>query len=226
MAEIRSADAWKTYAYWAVWVGIAFFSVYPTCNWLTSLRGSYVDLYFSAELDVPFIPEFMLVYLSMYVLFAMPPFFLQVVALQRLGKQLIAGTLLSGLVFLLVPTRLGFDRQVPDSELFAPLYSGMFEVDMPHNMVPSLHVVFSALILLSLVDAGTSMRQRALWYAWLIAICASTLLVHQHHLIDVVAGLAMALLLRHVIGGEKNAQSNSNAGPDTHEYSGGFGRGT
>jgi membrane-associated phospholipid phosphatase len=199
MATTHSANAWKTYAFWAMWVGVAFFSVYPTCNWLTSLRGEYFSLYFPGELNVPFVPEFIVVYLSMYVLLAMPPIFLQVAELTALGKQLIAGTLFSGLIFMILPARLGFVRQVPEGEFFGPLYSTMFTVDMPHNMVPSLHVVFSALILLALAGATTDERYRLLWYGWLIVICASTLLVHQHHLIDVVAGLALAFLLRQKI---------------------------
>ena len=146
----RSINAWKTFAFWALWVGVAFFAVYPTCNWLTSLRGDYFSLYLPIELNVPFVPEFIVFYLSMYVLFAMPPFFLRVPELTALGKQLIVGTLVSGLIFLLVPTRLGFTRQIPDGELLAPVYVKMFSVDLPHNMVPSLHVVFTALIALAL----------------------------------------------------------------------------
>ena len=196
MTTARSIDAWKTYAFWAMWVGVAFFSVYPTCNWLTSLRGEYFSLYFPAELEVPFVPEFIVVYLSMYVLFAMPPFFLKVAELTALGKQLIVGTLLSGLTFLVLPAKLGFVREVPEGELLESLYSAMFAVDMPHNMVPSLHVVFSALILLSLAGSDAGERLRPFWYGWLIVICASTLLVHQHHLLDVVAALALVYLLR------------------------------
>jgi membrane-associated phospholipid phosphatase len=199
MTTIQPASVWKTYAFWAMWVGVAFFSVYPTCNWLTSLRGEYFSLYFAAELDVPFVPEFIVFYLSMYVLFAMPPFFLKVAELTALGKQLIAGTLISGLVFLLVPARLGFVREVPESGLIESIYSTLFAVDMPHNMVPSLHVVFSTLILLALANASAGEQNKILWYGWLMVICASTLLVHQHHLIDVVAGLALAFALRRII---------------------------
>ena len=68
MASTHSTNVWRIYAFWAMWVSVAFFSVYPICNWLTSRRGEYFSLYFSAELNVPFVPEFMLVYLFMYVL--------------------------------------------------------------------------------------------------------------------------------------------------------------
>jgi len=196
MATTYSDNVWKTYAFWAMWVGVAFFSVYPTCNWLTSLRGDYFSLYLPGETSLPFVPELMLVYLSMYVLFAMPPFFLRVTELTALGKQLVAGTLASGLIFILLPTKLGFDRQIPESDVFGPLYSAMFSVDLPHNMVPSLHVVFSALILLALANSKAGEHYKILWFGWLIVICGSTLLVHQHHVIDVVAGLALVYLLR------------------------------
>jgi len=122
-----------------------------------------------------------------------------VAELTALGKQLIAGTLIAGLIFMLLPTRLGFDRQIPDGEFFGPIYSTMFSVDLPHNMVPSLHVVFSSLILLSLVESANGRRYDVLWFSWLVLICASTLFVHQHHLIDVAAGLALAFLLRQKI---------------------------
>jgi membrane-associated phospholipid phosphatase len=195
MPTTHSANVWRIYAFWAMWVGVAFFSVYPTCNWLTSLRGEYFSLYFPVELNVPFVPEFMLAYLSMYVLFIIPPFFLQAAELRGLGKQLIAGTLLSGLIFMLLPTRLGFARALPDDGFFGPIYSNLFAIDLPHNMVPSLHVVFSALILLAMAGTTKKTSYKLFLYCWLLVICASTLLVHQHHLIDVVAGLALAFLL-------------------------------
>lgn len=196
MSIEKSTSVWKTYAFWAIWVGVAFFSVYPTCNWLTSLRGEYFDLYLPVELGVPFVPQFMLAYLSMYVLFALPPFFLKVAELTALGKQLIAGTIISGLVFMILPAKLGFTRVVPEDGIFGPLYSSLFSIDMPHNMVPSPHVVFSSLILLALSGASEPRVSKVFWYGWLLLICASTLLVHQHHLIDVIAGLAIAFLLR------------------------------
>lgn len=195
----NTSNVWKTYAFWAAWVGVAFFSVYPTCNWLTSLRGEYFNLYLPVELGVPFVPQFIIAYLSMYVLFALPPFFLNVPELTALGKQLIAGTILSGLVFMILPAELGFARVVPEGRMLGPLYSNLFSIDMPHNMVPSLHVVFSSLIILALSGASKPKVNKLFWYGWLLVICASTLLVHQHHLLDVIAGLAMAFVLRNRI---------------------------
>lgn len=189
-------DAWRTYGYWAFWVGIAFFGIYPTSNWLTSLRAGTYALYIPAELNIPFWPEFIWLYLSMYVLFAFPPFFLGTQRLQALGKQLVIATALCGLAFLVFPAHLGFERVIPDAGLYRPIFQNLFTIDQPHNMAPSLHIVFSSMILLALLDVTRRQPLRLLWWIWLVLVCASTLLVHQHHLIDVITGLLLTLLMR------------------------------
>jgi len=146
MNHTITKEIWKTYGIWALWVGVAFFSVYPTCNWLTSQRENPFHIYFNGELSIPFIPDFIWIYLSMYLLFLAPPFFLNIGQLIALGKQLIWGTLFSGLAFLLFPAQLGFTRVIPSSDFYQQLYANLFAIDLPHNLVPSLHIVFSALI--------------------------------------------------------------------------------
>jgi len=204
MDAISVKNIWKTYSYWALLIGIAFFTIYPTCNWLTSQRTYALALYLDSELNIPFIPEFAWAYLSMYVLFLMPPFFLDILQLKALGKHLLAGTFFSGLVFLVLSAKLGFVRIVPEEPFYRSLFTGLFAVDMPHNMVPSLHVVFSALILFALLDASITRLSKTVWWGWIVLILASTLLVHQHHLLDVFTGLVVALMLRRLIGKEGN----------------------
>lgn len=187
---------WKTYGFWAFWVGILFFSIYPTCNWLTSKRSHPLALYIEPELSIPFVPEFVWIYFSMYFLFLAPPFFLDVSRLKVLGKQLVVGTILSGIIFIIFPTNLGFGRVAPDNSFYASLFSNLFAIDLPHNMVPSLHVVFSALILLLLADTSQIAMVKLFWWIWLILICVSTVLVHQHHILDVIAALALASFCR------------------------------
>lgn len=199
-------NIWRTYAYWSLWISIAFFSVYPLCNWLTAHREATLNLYIAPELSIPFVPEFAWVYLSLYVLFLIPPFALDPARLRTLGGQLVAATIFCGLIFLLLPARLGFERTVPDDPFYAALFVNMFAVDLPHNMVPSLHVVFSALILFAVSDGPRPSLVKVVFVGWLVLICVSTLLVHQHHLLDVVAGLLIAIMFRRFMGkGEGHA---------------------
>ena len=144
---------------------------------------------------MPFVPQFIWAYLSMYLLFLMPLFFVPAERIPALGKQLVAGTVVSGLLFLLLPADLGFTRTVPSDPLYASLYAAIFSVDKPHNLVPSLHVVFSSAIALACADAARPLA-RTLLQAWLALIVLSTVLVHQHHILDVVAAVPLVFLLR------------------------------
>jgi membrane-associated phospholipid phosphatase len=71
----------------------------------------------------------------------------------------------------------------------------VFSIDRPHNLVPSLHVIFSCAIALACADFASGALRIAL-LAWLVVIVASTLLVHQHHLLDLLVAFAIVYLLR------------------------------
>lgn len=180
---------------WGTLVGIAFFGVYPTTNWLTGLRESQHELFIQIELGIPFVPHFIWLYLSMYLLFGLPPFFLDEERLKQLGKELILGTVIAGLIFLLLPGHLGFSRTLPADNFYRPIFQGMFSVDKPYNLVPSLHVVYTAAISAA-VMARVSPGLRAMLGIWACLIMASTVLVHQHHILDVTTGLLLAFLIR------------------------------
>ncbi len=202
--EYNTKAIWKTYGYWAFWVGIAFFSVYPLCNWITSQRLNVYHLYLSEELSIPFIPSFFWIYMSLYFLFILPPFFLSVSQLELLGKRIVLGTLISGGIFLLFPSRLGFERIIPNG-FYSKMFTSIFDLDLPHNMAPSLHVVYSTFILLAIYKSSSKKIVHIMTGLWLVLIMASTIFVHQHHLIDIVLAIAITLLVSLIfIKGEKN----------------------
>lgn len=194
-AQISFSKRLTTFLLWGGLVGLAFFSVYPTMNWLTGLRDHQYSLFIEPELRVPFVPAFIWFYLSMYILFILPPFFLSPDSLRRLAKELILATGLAGVVFLIMPARLGFPRILPADSFHRTVFEKLFAIDQPFNLVPSLHVVYSTAIVLA-IFAQASTTTRSLLTAWLALIVASTILVHQHHLIDIFAGLALALMMR------------------------------
>ena len=202
----RANSTWWTYAYWFFWISVVFFTVYPACNWLTAQRGMTFDLYVEAELSIPFIPEFVWAYLSLYIIFFVPPFLLKPARMDVLGKQLVAATIFCGIIFLLFPAQLGFERSVPVDPFYRSIFANLFAVDLPHNMVPSLHVAFSSLILFTVIDVQRTILPKIIFGTWLVLVCASTVFVHQHHLLDVVTGLLVAAAFIRFIGkGERHA---------------------
>jgi hypothetical protein len=153
-----------------------------------------MHLYFEAELQIPFVPAFVWAYLSMYVLFLMPLAFVPRANMPALGRQLVAGCFVSALCFLLLPAELGFARVVPEG-FHQAIFARIFSIDRPYNLVPSLHVVFSSAIALACLDFARGAARVGL-IVWLCVIVASTLLVHQHHLLDVVSALVIVAILR------------------------------
>lgn len=190
--------AWKCYGYWAFWVGIAFFTIYPLCNWLTSQRENVYHLYMQSELSIPLVPQFMWIYLSFYVLFIMPPLFLNQQELTKLGKEIILGTFISGIIFLLFPSVLGFERMVPTGA-YKDMFETIFALDLPHNMAPSLHIVYSGAILLAIFQATQKVGIKIVALLWLLLISLSTLFVHQHHLLDIFLGYSIVIVFNKIL---------------------------
>jgi hypothetical protein len=195
VAAAPPAGRVRTYLVWSFWIGVAFFGVYPAMNWVTSLRRAPLHLYFTRELAIPFIPQFIWAYLSMYLLFLLPWFFIPVARMPALGRQLIAGTLMSAVFFLLIPAELGFAREVPAQAPYTAMYARMFGIDRPYNLVPSLHVIYSCAIALACADFARGAVRVAI-FCWLVVIVASTVFVHQHHLLDLVSAFAVVAFLR------------------------------
>ena len=112
-------------------------------------------------------------------------------------RRLVVASLIGGLVFLALPAQLGFRRAHAMPASGSRLYDGIYRIDNRFNTVPSFHVIYTASILLAFIEVATP-RLRRLYLAWLVVVCASTVLTHRHHLLDVAAGLAIAVAVRAV----------------------------
>ena len=183
---------WWVYGRWFAINILAFAVLYPLVNWWTGLRGTNTGFYLTAELSIPFVPEWIWVYLSINLVFLVPPVVLTAPQMSLLGRRMLAATLAGCAIFAVLPARLGFPRMLPEDPIYRLIFSTLFEADGPHNLVPSLHVAYASLCAYSFARASARSIVRAAWWLWLPLIMASTVLVHQHHLLDVVSGACLA----------------------------------
>ncbi len=187
--------------------GAAFIIVYGGCNRFTASRADVGAWMWEWERHIPFIREMVVPYWSLDLFFC-GAFLLcsSRLELNLLTKRLIAVTALSGVCFLLFPLKLALPRPEPEGWT-APLFRALYANDMPYNMAPSLHISLRSLVW---VFYGTILRGRLRRIAkiWFILIGASTLLVWQHHLIDVATGFLMGWLVAALI-------------PDPRQHAGG-----
>jgi hypothetical protein len=131
--------------------------------------------------------------MSIYVLFLAGPF---IIRERREFTALILGLaisiLLGGIGFLLLPARAAFP---PPGEL--GVWTGLFHLadrlNLDHNMVPSLHVALSVACVAAFSRRANKPGRFALWW-WAAGISASTLLTHQHHVLDVVIGWVVGVV--------------------------------
>lgn len=152
------------------------------------------------ELDIPFRPEWSAVYLSMIPLLLLLP-----LARRRwqdlfpVFVTLVAETIIAAGFFIAFPVQSSFAPRDASGA-----WSGVFlladTLNLERNLFPSLHVAYAVTAALAL--APTVERWgRALLFGWATSIAASTLLIHEHHLLDVAGGVLLAVLAWRTIGG-------------------------
>ena len=183
-------DVLRLYLLLGLALDALFIVVYGGPNLLTAYRDPRLRLYWDWELEIPMVEPMILVYFSVLPLFLLPAFRLDAQGLKLLAKRMAAAMILAGAVFLVLPTELGFTRDPHDGG-FASLFALLRMADLPYNLFPSLHVALSGLVIAALYPESPAWA-RALFGLWLTAICFAVVLVHQHHLIDVLGGLLVA----------------------------------
>jgi membrane-associated phospholipid phosphatase len=149
----------------------------------------HVDFPFEAR--VPFVPDAAAIYLTVLPLLMMAPFALRNVgAILPLVVALILETVVGFLGFMLLPVEASaFDRALPATD--SALYNFANWLNLEGNYLPSLHVAFAVTATLAYC-ARTGAVGKTILITWTVAIALSTLLIHQHYVLDVITGAALA----------------------------------
>ena len=177
----------------SVFLSVLFLVVYHTCNWITAQRSDVGTIYFAWERIFPFVPFFILPYMSVDLFFVAGPFLCQDEAELRVFSRRIAMSILvAGACFLLVPLQLAVDRPSADGWL-GVIFRNFCEIDRPHNLLPSLHIALACILAVHYAR-HTSGIVRFASNVWFALIVISALLTYQHHFVDVVGGFILAAL--------------------------------
>jgi membrane-associated phospholipid phosphatase/phytoene/squalene synthetase len=170
---------------------------YLATNYLTGLHRFRLHVHTDAELRIPYVPAMALVYISLNLLLALTPFVLRTWReLTPLCVVLTLETLICALFFLLLPVELGYTA-ASDSGAWARFCEWVGAVSLKYNNLPSLHVAFAFTAAMAF-GARCGALGRNLLLLWAGLIAASTVLIHEHHLADVIAGIVLALVMRGV----------------------------
>jgi membrane-associated phospholipid phosphatase len=140
---------------------------------------------------IPFIPDFIIVYLSTYV-FGILPFFLisgtSLFISTTMGYVIIATV--SSTIHVLYPSQVQRYEIPEDKRISRWLISWFQRICRPYGNFPSTHVAFSVMsVSTGFIVGGPVFGGIFLTWAGMIAL--STLVTKQHYLLDIVVGSAL-----------------------------------
>ncbi len=197
-----SRECFRAFIVYGAVLTLLWCVVYGGANWIVSAHDQRVRLHFDWEMSLPFLPGAAVVYLSLFPMLWLSPFVIHSAErLKELAKALARLICISGVGFLLLPSD---DVRVHGA---VSGFSGwVFEladrINLDHNHFPSLHVGMAVLCARTLARTA-GRRAAAVVWIWALAISLSTLITHQHYVVDVVAG---GLLGWCVVGKQRDAQ--------------------
>ncbi len=169
-------------------VAACFGVLYGGASVLSAYTPWRVRLDLPFESAIPFVPWMAVVYLSMDLLVGVAPFVLpEPRRLAAFAGLLVIELLVGATFFVLLPVENVFPPRVVEGGA-APVFWLADTLNLERNYFPSLHVAFS-------FTAARSYPRHFGWWCWAFAIAASTMLIHEHYLLDVLGGIALALLV-------------------------------
>jgi membrane-associated phospholipid phosphatase len=172
------------------WFGLVFAVCYGGASWWTStLPGPLPSWDFAFEQRVPFVPWAALIYLTITPVLLLAPWLLRD-RTPMFAFALSVETLIATFFFLVFPQTVAWVRPPAGSWAFR-LADAM---NLSYNNFPSLHVAFA-------VSAAWAYR-RVAWWFWAAAVALSTLLMWEHHVVDILGGVVLAVLVMRVAGRE------------------------
>ncbi len=199
-----NATAKKALLFLAMFLSITL--IYGVVGEITLERGNARS--FTTELDkaIPFVPQMAMFYISLYAGFWMVPIILNEISYTYFFKIVLATFIaffICSIVYLIIPSTYNNRAIITEENFFAAtlVRDYIYKYDLPNNTIPSTHAAFTTLLLLA-----TARKFNFYFFLryllWGLAIIASTLLIKQHHTLDIVAGIitgAFSLYLSNLI---------------------------
>ena len=169
---------------------LVFVAIYGLANHLTSLRSDIGAAVFDWESAIPFVAWTIVPYLSICVFFVLSFFVDRPPGDLRRHVVRLAVVLGASVVcYAAFPLRFTFDRPTVEG-VCRPLYAALTWFDLPYNRAPSLHIAM-LVVLWDRFMPALNRRRQTLLGSWFVLIGVSVLTTYQHHVIDVLAGLAL-----------------------------------
>ena len=149
---------------------------------------------------IPFVRQFVLIYVMWYPLMLGTTLYLLLKdrrAFLRYARSVVLGLTACMLTFVLLPSGQELrPAEVPGSDLTARLLRAIYAADTNTNVFPSMHVVGTLAAVIGIFDSRSAPRGVQWGVAALgVLINASTVLIKQHSVLDILGGVVLYWLV-------------------------------
>ena len=185
--------------------------LYLVTNLINNGRKAY-DVSIGVDRLIPFVPFFILFYLSWWVLVWLPIFlsFNNLKLLKRVTFLFVSLNVVSNLIFLLFPTTI-IRPEIMGRSIVEQLTGLFYTLDAPYNLFPSLHI--SSLVASYCMVYYLKRSWAQVLLPWFLVVLISPLFIKQHSVIDVMGGLVLGWLAFYIFFNHKNSPPSSHSNP-------------
>lgn len=182
-----------------------FFIVLAWFDILEKLTVPKYIMYNRLDSFIPFIKEFVLAYCLWYIYLVAGVWYLGVVSKKDFYKVyafLFSGMSIACIIYMVFPNVQNLRPVITQHDFFSALIKGIYAVDTPTNVCPSIHVINTIGVHSAIINCDKLREKHGLKLISLICavlICISTLFIKQHSIIDVTAGAAVSAALYVII---------------------------
>ena len=180
---------------YTIFMIVFFVIMYKGAEFYTYTVKNVPSYFMEWERNIPFLPIFMLPYMTSAPFFLVTIFFEKnEYSLKLLMKRAIFLTVVSTIIFVLFPMKFYFPKPEIENQIFKTLFHILDLLDSSFNQCPSLHVSFA---FLSNIVYYREIKNRFLKYClcfWGFLLAISVLFVYQHHFIDLLGGTLLFVI--------------------------------
>ena len=156
-----------------------------------------VQLAVSLDRSIPFIPEFSLLYLTLYPMFLLPFFYVKDGEFFRLmAYAYLTLMVICYAVFLMYPVAMPRPTTWTGPDLSIWILGMIYRNDNARNCFPSMHAAMSMMAALTLLEINRLRGWIALFVTF--SLGAAALFIRQHFIVDIFAGFVLAFVVYYI----------------------------
>ncbi|MDC7956124.1 phosphatase PAP2 family protein [Fusobacterium simiae] len=179
---------------YAIFISIFFVILYKGAEFYTYTVDNVPSYFMEWERSIPFLPIFMLPYMTSAPFFLVTLFIVKNEKdLKLLMKRAIFLTVVSVSIFIIFPMKFYFPKPEINNSIFKFLFNVLGQLDSSFNQCPSLHVSF-AFLSATVYYKEINSKIKYLLCMWGFLLAISILFVYQHHFIDFVGGTLIFII--------------------------------